>query len=101
MAGLTDERTISQIASILDERDARGRVAIESKEDARKRGVKSLDRPTQSCLRSLRWSGAGAVYRDPLPGVAAKCLKIQCRGGNRTRTAVAVTPRPSGRRLPG
>jgi hypothetical protein len=41
VAGLTDERTISQLASILYEHDARGRGAIETKENARKRGVKS------------------------------------------------------------
>jgi len=34
----------SQVASILYEHDARGRVAIERKEDARKRGVKTPDR---------------------------------------------------------
>jgi hypothetical protein len=44
LAGLADERTISQLASLLYEHDARGRVAIERKEDARKRGVKSPDR---------------------------------------------------------
>jgi phage terminase large subunit len=37
VAGLTDERTISQLASILYEHDASGRIVIESKEDARKR----------------------------------------------------------------
>jgi hypothetical protein len=44
IAGLTDERTIAQLAAILHEHDARGRVVIENKEDARKRGVKSPDR---------------------------------------------------------
>lgn len=43
-AGLVDERTIAQLAGIRYSHDARGRVKIESKEDARKRGVKSPDR---------------------------------------------------------
>lgn len=42
--GLTDDRAISQLAGIRYRHDARGRVVIESKEDARKRGVKSPDR---------------------------------------------------------
>jgi phage terminase large subunit len=41
---LTDERTIAQLAGIRYEHDGRGRIVIESKEDARKRGVKSPDR---------------------------------------------------------
>jgi hypothetical protein len=44
VAGLTDEKAISQLAGILYEHDARGRIAIESKEETRKRGVKSPDR---------------------------------------------------------
>ena len=42
--GLDDERTIGQLAGIKYKLDGRGRVVIESKEDARKRGVKSPDR---------------------------------------------------------
>jgi hypothetical protein len=44
VAGLTDELTLSQLASIRYEHNSRGQVVIESKEDARKRGVKSPDR---------------------------------------------------------
>jgi len=44
VAGIRDERTIGQLAGILYRHDARGRITIESKEDARKRGVKSPDR---------------------------------------------------------
>jgi phage terminase large subunit len=36
-------KAIAQLSSIRYEHDARGRVVIESKEDARKRGVKSPD----------------------------------------------------------
>ena len=44
ITGLTDELTIQQLASIRFEYNYRGHVAIESKEDARKRGVSSPDR---------------------------------------------------------
>src|SRR5215813_13091167 len=44
LAGLTDERTIAQLAGIRYSHNSRGQIVIESKEDARKRGVKSPDR---------------------------------------------------------
>src|SRR5271169_3747518 len=44
IAGLTDETTISQLATIRYVYTPQGRVKIESKDDARKRGVKSPDR---------------------------------------------------------
>jgi phage terminase large subunit len=44
IAGLTDERTIAQLAGIRYSHNARGQIVIESKDDARKRGVKSPDR---------------------------------------------------------
>jgi hypothetical protein len=44
LAGLKDEKTIAQIAGIRYSHNARGQIVIESKEDARKRGVKSPDR---------------------------------------------------------
>jgi hypothetical protein len=42
--GLTDETTIGHLAGLLTEFDSRGRMKIESKEDARKRGIPSPDR---------------------------------------------------------
>jgi hypothetical protein len=42
--GLMDETTVGQLAGILYEIDSQGRIKIESKEDARKRGVPSPDR---------------------------------------------------------
>jgi hypothetical protein len=42
--GLTDERTIGQLAGLLYEIDSNGRMKIESKEKARARGVPSPDR---------------------------------------------------------
>lgn len=44
IGGLTDEKTIGQLAGIRYSPTPRGQVKIESKEDARKRGVKSPDR---------------------------------------------------------
>ena len=44
LAGLKDEKTIAQLAGIRYSHNARGQIVIESKEDARKRGVKSPDR---------------------------------------------------------
>lgn len=42
--GIRDRSTIAQLAGIRYKHDLRGKVVIESKEDARKRGVKSPDR---------------------------------------------------------
>ena len=42
--GLTDDRTIGQLTGIRYSHNARGQIVIESKDDARKRGVKSPDR---------------------------------------------------------
>ena len=42
--GLTDETTIGQLAGLLSEFDAHGRMKLESKEQARARGVRSPDR---------------------------------------------------------
>ena len=44
VSGLKDERTIAQLASLRYRHNARGQVVIESKDEARKRGVKSPDR---------------------------------------------------------
>lgn len=44
VSGLTDQTTISQLASILWAPNSRGKTEIESKEKAAKRGVKSPDR---------------------------------------------------------
>ena len=44
LCGLTDETTLAQLSTIRYLSDSRGRIAIESKEKARGRGVKSPDR---------------------------------------------------------
>ena len=44
ISGVTDELTLSQLATIRYRQTPQGKIAIESKEEARKRGVKSPDR---------------------------------------------------------
>jgi phage terminase large subunit len=44
VSGLLDEKAIGQLAGIRYKHNARGQIQIESKDDARKRGVKSPDR---------------------------------------------------------
>ena len=44
IGGLSDRATVAQLAGLRYKHDSRGRVVIESKDDARKRGVKSPDR---------------------------------------------------------
>jgi ribosomal protein L37AE/L43A len=44
LAGLSDEKAIAQLAGIRYRHNSRGQIVIESKEEARKRGVKSPDR---------------------------------------------------------
>lgn len=65
ISGLTDQTTISQLAGLRYEHDSKGRVKIESKDDARKRGVKSPDRAEALMLafapRSQREMLAGAM----------------------------------------
>ena len=54
VAGLTDDLAIAQLAGILYRHDARGRVVIESKDEARRRGVKSPDRAEALMLAFAR-----------------------------------------------
>lgn len=64
LAGLTDQTTLAQLAGIRYKHDARGKVVIEKKEDARKRGVRSPDRAEAVVLAF--WSAPPAA---PLAGV--------------------------------
>jgi len=68
VAGLKNERTQGQLTSILYEHDARGRVVIESKEDAAKRGVPSPDRADSLMLAFARppvgWQVVGDIEED-------------------------------------
>ena len=59
LAGLVDERAIAQLVGIRYSHNSRGQVVIESKEDARKRGVKSPDRAEALML----------AFSDRTPGI--------------------------------
>jgi len=74
IGGLADETTISQLATIRYEQTPQGQIAIESKEEARKRGVKSPDRAEnkKSISRLHAWDERGARrldHRRDLAGV--------------------------------
>jgi len=60
ISGLTDERTIAQLAGIRYSHNARGQVVIESKDEAVKRGVKSPDR-----AEALMLAFAKVPYAEP------------------------------------
>lgn len=67
-AGLADQKTLAQLAGIRYEHDVRGRVAIEKKDDARKRGVKSPDRAEAVALAF--WAGNAISFeavKSPVP----------------------------------
>jgi phage terminase large subunit len=61
IAGLRDEKTIGQLTGIRYQHTPRGQVQIESKDQARKRGVKSPDRAEalMLCFVETAWEGAG------------------------------------------
>jgi phage terminase large subunit len=86
--GLIDPLAISQLASIQYHHDARGRVVIEKKEDARKRGVKSPDRaealmlafaPENQSQLLARAVASTAHTREPA-GVAVDSFILATRG---------------------
>jgi hypothetical protein len=66
VAGLTDERTIGQLAGIRYRHTARGQVEIERKEDARKRGVKSPDRAEAVMLALARVTSTQMLWDHEL-----------------------------------
>jgi phage terminase large subunit len=72
VAGLTDERTIGQLAGIRYRHTARGQVEIERKEDARKRDVKSPDRAEAVMLAFARPAVTQVLLADrPIESTAA------------------------------
>lgn len=74
--GLTDPLAINQLASLRYQHDARGRVVIEKKDDARKRGVKSPDR-----AEALMLAFANITAQDPLVrAVASQAKQREKRG---------------------
>ena len=75
LVGLTDERTIAQLAGIRYSHNSRGQIVIESKDDARRRGVKSPDRAEAVMLAFAepRFSGYGLweFYRQEAEKITA------------------------------
>jgi D-serine deaminase-like pyridoxal phosphate-dependent protein len=74
VSGLTDRTMLAQLAGLRYQHDNRGRVVIERKEDARRRGVKSPDRAEALMLAFL--PDDPAALRAQLYG-----LKTGGRGG--------------------
>ncbi|MGD1098682.1 MAG: hypothetical protein ABSB35_42735 [Bryobacteraceae bacterium] len=68
LAGLTDDKTIAQLAGIRYSHNSRGQIVIESKDEARKRGVKSPDRAEAIVLAfaeiKMPYSGLFEYYRQ-------------------------------------
>lgn len=82
VAGLTDSVALAQLAGIRYTHDARGRVVIESKEQARKRGVKSPDRAEGLML--------AYAYEGAVVGAANLGIPQQSRWGVGQQGAPAV-----------
>jgi phage terminase large subunit len=78
--GLVDDQTIAQLAGIVYELDSRGRTRIESKENARQRGLSSLDR-AEALMLAI---GAG-FERHLLPHMLQDLAGIYAREGKDLR----------------
>ncbi len=92
LAGLTDDRAIAQLTGIRYSHNNHGQVVIESKEDARKRGVKSPDRAEAIILAFAELGGSLGIlefYRREVE--ASRALD----GGGADRGAASVRERPS------
>jgi hypothetical protein len=78
--GLTDEATLGQLAGLLYEIDAQGRMKIESKEQARARGVRSPDR-AEALMLALGKVWQPFAYRTsrdlPFSGVGGETAYAQ------------------------
>lgn len=89
VSGLTDQLTISQLAGLRYEHDSRGRVVIESKDKARKRGVKSPDRAEALMLafapRDAREMAGAAIGSGARYTGARQESKRVARGSSRGR----------------
>lgn len=74
VAGLTDQLTISQLATLRYRHSARGQIVIESKEEMKKRGVKSPDRAEAVMLAFAdRTPGIIEYYRERAEALAKAC----------------------------
>jgi len=71
IAGLTDETAVGQLAGIRYRHDARGRVVIEGKDEARKRGVPSPDR-AEALMLTYAPARPVRFVQPPPPAVAVR-----------------------------
>ena len=76
LAGLTDDKAIAQLSGIRYSHNSRGQIVMESKEDARKRGVKSPDRAEAVILAfaevRVSYSGLLEFYRQEVEKAKAR-----------------------------
>jgi ribosomal protein L37AE/L43A len=83
ISGLTDEKTIGQLAGIRYKSTPKGQIQIESKEDASKRGVHSPDRAESVMLAFLERNlvyGALEFFKDMQKIESAKNLRKPLEG---------------------
>lgn len=88
ISGLHDQTAVGQLAGLRYQHDGRGRVKIESKEDARKRGVKSPDRAEALMLAFAPQSRADVLAGATGQGmrfVGAPAVRHAARGAARGR----------------
>lgn len=79
LSGLTDETTIGQLAGIRFKHNSRGQIEIESKDNARKRGVKSPDRAESIVLAFAdrqKLYGALQYYQEEAREMNAQSQKV-------------------------
>jgi phage terminase large subunit len=88
LAGLTDDLTISQLGTIRWKATPQGKIAIESKEEMRSRGVKSPDRADALMLAFAEHPFFASLHREWKRGTAA--AGPQAGGQN-----VPTPPRPN------
>jgi phage terminase large subunit len=88
--GLEDEKTIGQLAGIRYKQNPRGQTEIESKDDARKRGVKSPDR-AESIM--LAFGSVAKVY-----GVLSYFKEAE-KEMNKTQSSILMKPGVSDKQL--
>jgi transposase-like protein len=107
VAGLTDERAIAQLVGVRYSHNSRGQVVIESKDDARKRGVKSPDRAEAIILafaELTRVHGLLEYFRQESERIAAASIVAEtfkpscpkCGSQDLTFRGVAWTCKPCG-----
>jgi hypothetical protein len=90
-AGISDEKTIGQLAGILWKPTPKGKTLIESKDAARARGVKSPDRAEAVMLAfAERHFAMGVIEYMKMEKAAAGEMKVTMAGGGAVKEAIAT-----------